>query len=779
MIGEFRVTEGRALLGQDRTLARDLSGTLFLEPGRLRLTELCGQYGPLRVSGGKGVITFLETPPKLELEVTGDMTAADLTSLLGQKVRVESIATIFTTLKDVTGNNVLTLRFAGKLNESEGLEFLGGEFVMQDVSFRSPTLPDAIVGLTGRVLISQQGVDFDKVSGRLGKTPFEVDGMVTLGQTSQFQTFIVQAKVNLEQWARLLPPAVSDLGLRGEAEVNVELSGPLDQPRIKAGVNLQGADLNMPGWIQKAIGVPAAWNFEATLTPNLVLNVEHFELTVPPVRLDGKGKIRLASKPAFEATLVSGPIALKGLPKGFSFFGLEGGSVEVSLDVRGAGSDWHAWRINGWVALTDAVLVNKALEAPITNVYLRLKLIRNGADLKRLALRFKGNDVRLSGTIRNWHRRPAIDVKIDSSQFDVGLIIPKGDRSPARDILERLAISSRVTAAVTFDRGVYKEVPFKDFSCRVTIRDGVVEVDRLALSTEGGTLAGRVIVRLPEKGPAEAETAIRLAGFPFARLAHVFGTKEQPLVGTLSLNGTLQGNGKHPRGVLPTLNGTIEFLIQQGRILKLTVLSKIITILNLPVLLQGKVNLAKDGMPFDKISATFTIKDGIVTSKNIVVDSPVMKMSGAGKYNLVADQLDFVLAVSPFGSYSEFIKSIPLFGKLFAGERKGIDTALFEVKGSLNDPQVAYLPLRSFATGLTGLAQLAFDVLKNVVLLPKELMETGEDQKDKDAVQPPPLKPSEIPAIAPPDIPAQPRSPQSPTPVVPTQPSTQPPAPSP
>jgi hypothetical protein len=91
------------------------------------------------------------------------------------------------------------------------------------------------------------------------------------------------------------------------------------------------------------------------------------------------------------------------------------------------------------------------------------------------------------------------------------------------------------------------------------------------------------------------------------------------------------------------------------------------------------------------------------------------------------DQIDAVVAVSPLGSYSQFLKSIPLFGKLFAGERQGLDTALFEVKGSLTEPDVNYLPLKSFATGLSGLAQLAFDVLKNTITLPKELMTPGEN----------------------------------------------------
>jgi hypothetical protein len=104
-------------------------------------------------------------------------------------------------------------------------------------------------------------------------------------------------------------------------------------------------------------------------------------------------------------------------------------------------------------------------------------------------------------------------------------------------------------------------------------------------------------------------------------------------------------------------------------------------------------------------------------------------MSAAGNYEMLDDRLDAVVVVSPLGSYSQFLKSIPLFGKLFAGERQGIDTALFEVKGSLKDPDVQYLPMRSFAKGMSGLAQLAFDMLKNTIMLPKELIVPNNEAK--------------------------------------------------
>ena len=155
-------------------------------------------------------------------------------------------------------------------------------------------------------------------------------------------------------------------------------------------------------------------------------------------------------------------------------------------------------------------------------------------------------------------------------------------------------------------------------------------------------------------------------------------------------------------------------------------------------------------MPFDKMAGTFSLKDGVLFSENMVVDSPVIKITGAGSYDLTTDQLDVIYAASPLGAYSQLLKSIPLFGKLFAGERKGIDTALFAVKGSLEGPKVTYLPLKSFATGLTGLAQLAVDVLKNTILLPKELIAPADERAPEPATDQAP--PSLVKENAPPSV---------------------------
>jgi hypothetical protein len=213
------------------------------------------------------------------------------------------------------------------------------------------------------------------------------------------------------------------------------------------------------------------------------------------------------------------------------------------------------------------------------------------------------------------------------------------------------------------------------------------------------------------------------------------------MTGDMRLSGSIRGHGRNPHGVYPSLQGKAEVLLEKGHIRKSNerAVWKVIGLLNLPAVLQGKIDLEKEGLPYNKISGTVVIQNGMFQTENMIIDSPILKITAAGNYDLPTDQLDVVMAVSPFGAYSQFLKTIPLFGRILAGERKGLATAMFSVKGAVENPDVTYMPVKSFASGLSGLAQLAIDVLTNTLTLPLDLATPDEEGKTPapDAVLPP------------------------------------------
>lgn len=728
--GEFRVREGQALLGRDKVQATDLAGTVLLDPDRLRVTDITGRYGPLEISSGKLAIAFLEQGPSLDLDVGGSMGAAELVNMLVPAIKYPAVAKSLAALQEIQGRTDVTFKLTGMLNQDRGLTFAEAEITPQHVGFRSPSLPDAVTGLSGRLVYSPAALKFDRIGGTLGQRQFQVHGDITTEGPPQFQGFRAWTRAPARQLVSLLTSRPADATVvQGPVNIALSLAGPVGTPQIKGVIELDEAAITVPNVLLKPAGLPAAIEFDSALSDKNTLTIGRFDVIMPPVRLSGKSTLTLGTPARFKGSLISGPIPLAGLPTGMVLGNIDAGTLEVSLDFRGRGAAWKTWVVTGWVALTDGLLASTKFEAPLTDIYLRMHLLRNGTDLKRLEFRLKNSFVRLSGMIRNWHSRPALDLKLESPDLDLELLIPKGERSPVRDMLEDLAAKGRLTASVAVTLGRYKELTINDLTGRVNVSDQVLDVNQIAGQIGEGTLTGRLVARLPRRKPAEGEVKVQLTGAPLEQILPLFGGQHRILAtGDLFLTATLQGNGRNPLGVTNTLNGTVDFKIKDCRLIKGILIPRILTILDIPSRLQGKIDLESEGMPIDRFSSTVAIRNGIATSDNLLVDSPVVKIAMAGSYDIPTDQLNVEAVVSPFGSYTNLIKSIPLFGRLFKGERQGFTTAFFDIKGSMTDPQVINRPMKSVGAGVTGLGQLAFDVLKNAVMLPVEIFSPGDDK---------------------------------------------------
>lgn len=729
--GEFRIQEARGLIGRDRVAASDLAAVVFVEPGRMRITGVTGSYGTIRLTDGKAVVSFLEAGPWLELEVTGEMTALHLVDFLAETMKVERLTQVMAGVRDVEGTARPTFRLVGALTQPGGITFAGGEITVQSVSLTHSALPERLTGLQGRFILAEGSTQLEEVTGDLGDVAVQVHGTITGGSASVFQDVSVQARGDAAHLMSLVSggavPPGSFEGIIGAA---VTLSGSTAAPHLRGTVVFDESMFILPVLGEKPIGAPATIAFEGDATKADALTVNRVELILPSIRIPAKGSMRLGDPFSIDASVTTGALSLSRVPEWISKSGFEAGNIEVSLDVKGKGKDWQAWRITGWMALTNGLMAGGA-EGPIQDLYARVKLVRNGAEIKRLSFKIHDSDVALEATVKNWTAKPVITGKIESNQLDLDLLIPKGDRSVVREFLEDLAATSRVTMAAAIARGHYKHMKFGGLSARVNIQDGVLDVDRISGESAHGQVAGRLVAQLSRKTPVEMDVSFRATGLPVNDLLQFTDGHVTGVTGNMRLSGSLRGHGRNPHGVYPSLNGKAEMLLEKGHILKSSerAVWKIIRLLNLPVVLQGKMDLEREGLPYNKISGTVVIQNGVFQTDNMIMDSPILKLTAAGQYDLPTDQLDLVMAVSPFGSYSQFIKTIPLFGRILAGERKGLATAIFSVKGAVENPDVTYMPVKSFASGLSGLAQLAVDVLTNTLTLPIDLATSDEEGK--------------------------------------------------
>jgi uncharacterized protein involved in outer membrane biogenesis len=743
--GEFRVRDGQGVIGRDGTAVTDLAAVVMVETGRVRIAKVTGMYGAMHLTDGKAEVSFLEAGPWLELEVTGDMAAAPLVEFLTRTVKTEPVSQLIAGIRDPEGTAQTTLRLVGPLDHADKITFAGGEIIARQVSLNHAALPERLTGLQGRFVLAGGSTQFEQVIGHVGGTAVQVQGMITGGTPSLFQDFLIRTRGDASQLVRLFGSlAIKSGTFAGTLSSIVILSGSTTKPQIRGSLVFDEAKVVL-GSLEKPIGAHATVEFDGILPPRSGVALERVELVLPRIHIPAKGTMRLGDRFMINMAVAMRSLSVSSFPEWVSKAGLEAGNLDVSLDIKGKGTDWKAWRVTGWMGLTNGLMVVNGIDGHLQDLYARVRFARNEIDLKRLSFKLQGSDLTVEAMVRNWLVKPTITGKIESNQLDLSLVIPKGGRSPIREFLEALAATSQVTMSAAVVRGHYRHMKFGAMSARMNIQDGVLDIDRLSGESIHGHVAGRLAVHLPPKAPADIDLSFRATGVEFDDLLRLTNTQVHGVSGEARLSGVLRGHGRNPHGIYPSLNGKVEVLLENGRILKSNerAIWKIISLLNVPAVLQGKVDLEKEGLPYNRITATVAIQNGMFQTENLIIDSPILRITAAGNYDLPTDQLDLAVAVSPFGSYSQFLKTIPLFGRMIAGERKGLATAMFTAKGAIDDPEVTYLPVKSFASGLSGLAQLAVDVLTNTLTLPIDLVAPDEET----GMKPRDISPSPAPAF--------------------------------
>jgi hypothetical protein len=728
--GTFRLYEGFLTI-PDWPAAEHIQGTVVVEPDRIQLAKAQGVYDGIPVEITEGVFLLKESGPWGNVEIQGPVPAEKVVRVVSQ-LGESSHFNLLEFLKVSQGWGGLRLRFAGNLLESPGLMFQYGEYHPQDLIMDIPGLPHPLAHGHGKITFSRDSTVIESIQGNMGAHPFMVNGTIAHQDKVRFAPLTISAGFEGQDILTFFPTnhVPSELHFMGPLKTSITLTGSARYPKIKGWIDGEGVAIDLPSVLQKQAGQEGMVEFDGQLHPGEIFQLERVELVMLPLRLLGQGSIRYGSDFMWKGRVDSGPVYLGLLPEGIRMLGdvIQSGILEIQLTGNGRGTDWTQWNMKGWLALTEGVVPIRGRPDPISNLFVRLKIDRDQLDLKRMEFHLKKSQAVITGFMNNWKTSPVVSLLMESPKFDIDLLIPKKERSPIRDAIEWIAAHGSLEGSVHVERPSYKTLSGKSLSAAVKIHDHLVTVDKVQTMVEPhGSLGGRFFVHLPEGRPAAMRASFQATDLPFEKILNVLDDEGRLITGNMSIQGMIQGHGRDSRGIVPTLNGNMEVALREGYVQKGTILPRILALLNLPQVLRGKVDLEKTGFPFKKVSTSITIEEGKFSTKNFLLDSSIMKGSAAGEYDLSSDWLKGIAAVSPFGAYSNLLKDIPLFGRIFVGDRKGIATAMFAVSGPLSDPTVEYMPMESLKTGLTGLAQLTIDILKNTLTLPYDLLKEAHD----------------------------------------------------
>ncbi|MCZ7627266.1 MAG: AsmA-like C-terminal region-containing protein [Candidatus Methylomirabilis sp.] len=120
-------------------------------------------------------------------------------------------------------------------------------------------------------------------------------------------------------------------------------------------------------------------------------------------------------------------------------------------------------------------------------------------------------------------------------------------------------------------------------------------------------------------------------------------------------------------------------------------------------------------MPYRRISADITVKDGVLHTTNLLLDSEVMRLTAVGQMTLADQRVDLDLAVRPLQVLEQGIRRIPLLGRLLP-KKQSLAVTYFDMKGPWDDPSISIAPVESLTHTVRDLLLLLLQAPKRVIL---------------------------------------------------------------
>ena len=200
----------------------------------------------------------------------------------------------------------------------------------------------------------------------------------------------------------------------------------------------------------------------------------------------------------------------------------------------------------------------------------------------------------------------------------------------------------------------------------------------------------------------------------FETVLPCLGYRQDIIEGEFSLNGRLEG------GLDNWQEGNLQIDSHQGRILRMKLLSKIFSVVNITDLFsvgQGEdgVGTSTKGFPYKDLLLKAHVKDNDLIIDEAVVRGEGLNLFARGKMNLATFELDVVVMISPFKTIDAIISRVPLVGRVIGGETATLVTFPVGVTGKASDPQVTLLPPSAVGEGL-------LNIVKRTLLLPFHIL---------------------------------------------------------
>ncbi len=329
-----------------------------------------------------------------------------------------------------------------------------------------------------------------------------------------------------------------------------------------------------------------------------------------------------------------------------------------------------------------------------------------------------------------------ITFQISSTQLDLDPLLPKREEKAPTSFekVKDWLLHWSLEGKVEIDQGNFRNFRYQDLMAEMKTSEGKLHINRFQFKADGGDFWGEGWIQPAERG-IRFEIKPRLSNMEakaFIRTLFQKGEEERAaLTGRVHIDKVeLSGEGGNSQKAKESLNGSLRFEIEDGVIERFNILSKIFSILNVTQIYKGRLpDLKTKGLPYHHILANIYIKDGIASTDDFLVDSDAMRITLFGKVDLGKNLIDARVGVHPLVTIDTILSSVPIAGYILTGKDKAFITYFYEVKGTLDDPKIEAIPLKS-------IQEPSWGIIKRLLETPLRPFQKGPSSGDKESSKP-------------------------------------------
>lgn len=210
-------------------------------------------------------------------------------------------------------------------------------------------------------------------------------------------------------------------------------------------------------------------------------------------------------------------------------------------------------------------------------------------------------------------------------------------------------------------------LPLDKGAVHIKLNAGVLDLTPISLGLAGGTVAGSLRIDASVK-PAVLSTQLDVRSIQFNQLFPTVDLTKSSL-GKFSGQLDLKGRGNSAAQMLGSSSGNVALLMGKGEISNI-----LLEFLGLDGGEVIKFFLRGDrNVQLKCAAAAFDVKDGLMTSRTIVLDTSDTVINGQGKVNLADETLDLLLKPQPKDVSILSLRSPLRIGGTFASPSAGPD----------------------------------------------------------------------------------------------------------